>query len=198
MADPAHRQATYADLEAVPPHLVAELLYGSLVTHPRPAPQHAVAANALGAEITNPFQKGQGGPGGWIFMTEPELHLGQNVLVPDIAGWRRERLPSLPKTAWIETPPDWVCEVISPSTEYYDRGVKRDIYAAAGVLHLWLVNPVLRQLEAFQLTAGKWLLAAVVGDNDEVCLPPFDAAPFSLGLLWPFDQSNEAGAAPQT
>lgn len=198
MAEPAPRHASYADLEAVHPRLVAEILHGKLVTHPRPAPLHAAASVALSLEVANPFQRGRGGPGGWVFRSEPELHLGDNVVVPDLAGWRRERLPSLPETAWIGTPPDWVCEIISPSTDFYDRGTKREIYAAAGVSHLWLVNPVVRQLEAFQLTAGKWLLAAVVSGADEVALPPFDAAPFSLGLLWPFDQSNEVGAGPQT
>ncbi|MGE3246122.1 MAG: Uma2 family endonuclease, partial [Beijerinckiaceae bacterium] len=117
MAEAATRRATYADLEAVHPHLVAELINGALVTHPRPAPRHAIAAIALGGEISGSFQRRQGGPGGWIFMVEPELHFGENVVVPDIAGWRRERLPQLPDTAYITTPPDWLCEVISPSTE---------------------------------------------------------------------------------
>lgn len=198
MAEPAPRRATYADLEAVPPHRVAELLRGALVTHPRPAPRHALAANALTTTITGQFQMGRGGPGGWVFMVEPELHLGDDVVVPDLAGWRRERLPALPDTAWIDTPPDWVCEILSPSTEAVDRGVKREIYAGAGVPYLWLVSPATKQLEAFQLTMGKWLLAAVVSDAGEVAAPPFEAAPFSLGLLWPFDDANAPGEAPQT
>lgn len=198
MADPARRQATYADVEAAPPNLVAELIHGSLVTHPRPSPRHGVAAINLGFEVVGPFERGRGGPGGWVFITEPELRLGHNILVPDIAGWRRERLPALPDTNWIETPPDWVCEVLSPSTEIYDRGAKREIYAAAGVAHLWLLNPIGQQLEAFVLTAGKWLLAGVVSGSDEVALPPFDAVPFSLGQLWPFDAPNAPAGDPQT
>ncbi|HEY8580814.1 MAG TPA: Uma2 family endonuclease [Beijerinckiaceae bacterium] len=198
MAEPAAKHATYADLEAVPPHLVAELIHGSLVTHPRPSPRHGSAAINLSAEVVGAFERGRGGPGGWVFMTEPELRFGQNILVPDIAGWRRERLPALPDTNWIETPPDWVCEILSPSTEVHDRGAKREIYAAAGVAHLWLLNPVAQQLEAFVLTAGKWLLAAVVTGAEEVAAPPFEAAPFSLGLLWPFDPPNEPESGLQT
>ncbi len=198
MAEPATKEATYADLEAAPPHLVAELVHGALVTHPRPAPRHAVAAARLGTTLGGPFDFGNDGPGGWIFMDEPELHFGRDVVVPDMAGWRRERLPSLPATAFIETAPDWVCEVLSPSTEYYDRGPKRRIYAEAGVSHLWLVDPRVQVLEAFQLTAGQWLLLATVAGADEVKLPPFEAAPFSLGLLWPFDAPIDPAAPPHS
>lgn len=197
MAEAAPRPATYADLEAVPANLVAEIIHGALVTHPRPSPRHAVAANVLGSELTGGFQFGRGGPGGWVFMVEPELHFGANVVVPDIAGWRRERLSSLPDKAWIEIAPDWVCEIISPSTEHYDRGAKRQIYGAASVAYLWLVNPVEQYLEAFQLVAGQWLLQTTVAGADEVKIPPFDAAPFSLGLLWPFDAPIDA-SKPQT
>ena len=124
MSTAATRNATYADLEAVPEHLVGEIIFGVLETHPRPAPKHAAAHSALTDELAGPYQKGRGGPGGWVFLIEPELHLGPHVLVPDIAGWRRDRLPHLPKTAYIETPPDWVCELLSPSTENRDRGAK--------------------------------------------------------------------------
>ncbi len=198
MAEPAARRATYADVEAAPPHLVAELIHGSLVTHPRPAPRHAVAAHRLGNVLGGPFDFGNGGPGGWVFMVEPELHLGENVVVPDIAGWRRERLSVLPDTAFLTTPPDWVCEVLSPSTERYDRGAKRQIYGEAGVPYLWLVDPVTQLLEAFVLTAGKWLLYSSVVGGDEVRLPPFDAAAFSLGLLWPFDEPIDGKLPPQS
>ena len=196
MAERSPKAATYADLAAAPPHLVAEIVRGSLVTHPRPTPRHGLASSSLGEELLGPFQKGRGGPGGWWFIDEPELHLGANVLVPDIAGWRRERLPSLPDTAYLDTVPDWVCEVLSPSTEFHDRGAKRDIYGAAGVCFLWLVNPTAQQLEAFQLVAGKWLLQTTVVGDQEVKIPPFDAAPFSLGALWPFDEPIDPTAVP--
>src|SRR5262245_27881775 len=191
MAKTAQRAATYEDLLAVPEHLVAEILFGRLVTHPRPAPRHATAAAALGAILTSPFQFGRDGPGGWIFMVEPELHLDGHVAVPDLAAWRQERLPRLPDTAWIEIAPDWVCEVLSPSTERYDRGDKRIIYARAGVGHLWHLDPVLMMLEVFELQAGKWLLLDVFHDNANVAAPPFAQAPFPLGLLWPFDPPAE-------
>lgn len=100
------RQATYEDLRRVPPERVAEILAGRLVTHPRPGPRHALAGSALGGALVSPFQKGRGGPGGWWILEEPELHLGADVLVPELAGWRRERMPTLPEGAWFETTPD--------------------------------------------------------------------------------------------
>jgi Putative restriction endonuclease len=185
------RPATYADLEAVPAHLVAEIIFGNLETHPRPAPRHAVASNALGHELTGPFQKGRGGPGGWIFMVEPELHLGPHVVVPDLAAWRRERMSSMPEKAYIETPPDWVCEVISPSTEAIDKGPKRRIYATYHVPYLWHLNPAAKLLEVFELKDEHWVLFEVFQDNEQVAAPPFSAVPFSLADLWPLDMAPE-------
>jgi hypothetical protein len=187
MVEVAERAATYADLLAVPDNLVAEILFDRLVTHPRPAPRHSVAGSALGMALGPPFQLGRGGPGGWIFMDEPELHLGGHVVVPDLAAWRTEHLPTLPETAWIDVAPDWICEILSPSTERYDRGDKRIIYADARVGHVWHVDPVLRMLEVFELREDKWLLLDVFHDNADVATPPFQAASFRLGLLWPFD-----------
>ncbi len=184
-APPKARLATYEDVLSAPPHMVAEILCGRLVTHPRPRPRHAVVTSNLGMEIGPPFSKGRGGPGGWIILDEPELHLGAHVLVPDLAGWRRERMPSLPETAWFETPPDWVCEVVSPATARYDRFEKRDIYGTHKVAHLWLIDPDARTLEAFALKDDHWQLLATRADNDEIALPPFDAVPFKLGALWP-------------
>jgi len=186
-ADPALRRATYADLEAVPPHRVAEIINGRLETHPRPRPTHGAAALRLGAKLGDPFDFGDGGPGGWIFIMEPELHLGADVVVPDLAGWRRERLPAEPKTPYIEIAPDWACEILSPSTERLDRGPKRRIYADAGVGHLWLLDPAARLLEVFANVAGQWLLLATVEPGEEVRAAPFDAVGFPLDALFPFD-----------
>ena len=194
---PLGRAATHADIEALPPNIVGEILFDELVTHPRPAPRHAIAASALGVVLGEPFQLGRGGPGGWLFMDGPELHFGRDVVVPEIAGWRRETLPTLPDTAWIETPPDWVAEVLSPSTEKYDRGPKRQIYAAAGVQYLWLVDPRVRFMEAFALHHQQWVLIATLRDHEEVRVPPFEAIAFSLGHLWPLD-SPAGDAAPST
>jgi Uma2 family endonuclease len=185
MSAPAPRLATYADLEAVPPHLVAEILHGALYTHPRPAPKHASAQSALSAKLGNPFQFGVGGPGGWIFMIEPELHLGPHVVVPDVAGWRAERLSAPLETAWVDIAPDWLCEILSPSTETIDRGHKLPIYATYGVPHCWLLNPTTQLLEAYELRDGKWLLLATFAETSDVNAAPFSAAPFPLAALLP-------------
>jgi Uma2 family endonuclease len=184
---PKPRPASYADIEALPPNMVGQILFGVLHAHPRPAPRHAAASSVIGAELYNPFQRGRGGPGGWILLDEPELHLGAHVVVPDIAGWRRERLPRLPDAAFIETPPDWVCEVLSPSTARVDRTDKLAVYAAFEVAHAWYVDPAARTLEVLALTGGKWLIAAAFKDADAVAAPPFEAHSFALDVLWPED-----------
>lgn len=184
MADLARRYVTYDDLLAVPEHLVAEILNGRLVTHPRPAPKHAVAASALGGGLFAPFHSGCGGPGGWWILDEPELHLGPHVLVPDLAGWRRERLPAMPETAWFELPPDWVCEILSPSTAREDRAEKLPIYAEHGVPHLWLIDPELRTVEVFELRERRWLLLNVYEDSAEVSASPFTEIKLPLSSLW--------------
>ena len=197
MAEAAFRRATYADLEAVPDHLVAEIVDGALETHPRPRPRHAMAAVGLAGELQTPFGRGRGGPGGWIFMIEPELHLGSHFVVPDLAGWRRDRLSAEPETAYVETTPDWVGEILSPSTARLDRGPKRRIYAEASVPHLWLLDPGDGVLEAFALTGSQWLLLGTVERGETVALPPFDAVPFPLDALFPFDDPA-APALPET
>lgn len=197
MAEAAVRQATYADLEAVPAHLVAEIIDGVLETHPRPRPRHGIAAARLSGELDRPFARGRGGPGGWVFIIEPELHLGTQVVVPELAGWRRERMPTEPEDAFIETPPDWVCEILSPSTTRLDRGPKRRIYAGSGVDHLWLLDPAAGVLEGFALADGRWVLLATIQRGETVALPPFDAVPFPLDDLFPFDDPA-APALPET
>src|SRR5205809_8041225 len=128
MADPAKRRATYDDVLAAPEHKVAEIIDGELILSPRPAMPHAAAASALGEELGPPFKRGRGGPGGWMILDEPEIHLGEHVVVPDIGGWRRERLPEVPAAAYLEVAPDWLCEVLSPSTRALDRGQKLRVY----------------------------------------------------------------------
>jgi len=184
MSEPAQRLATYEDLLRVPEHLVAEIINGRLVAHPRPAPRHLTASSSLGGELDGPFHKGRNGPGGWWILDEPELHLGPHVLVPDLAGWRRERMPRLPETAWFDLAPDWVCEVLSPGTASTDRADKLPIYAEHRVAHVWLIDPLPRTLEAFENQERKWLLLATLKDADSVSLPPFDAISFDLSVLW--------------
>lgn len=184
MAQPKQRLATYADIEALPAHVTGQIAFGVLHAHPRPVPRHGHAQFELQGELFNPFRRGRGGPGGWVFLPEPELHLGEHVLVPDIAGWQSERLPALPKTVGISTPPDWVCEVLSPSTQRFDRTDKLAIYAAFKVEHCWYVDPAARTLEVFARQDDKWLIAATFKDDDPVTAPPFAAHTFSLGVLW--------------
>ncbi|MGI9229459.1 MAG: Uma2 family endonuclease [Gammaproteobacteria bacterium] len=181
---PPHRKATYQDVLDAPPHKIAEVVDGALYTNPRPAPRHTRARSSLGGSLFNPFDNGQGGPGGWWIFDEPELHLGDDILVPDLAGWRRERMPKLPDTAYFTLALDWACEVISPSTRKLDLGGKRDVYAREGVPYLWFVEPEARTLEAFELREGQWVLIATLTDDVPVSLPPFDAISFPLGSLW--------------
>jgi Uma2 family endonuclease len=181
---PHRRDATYQDILDAPPGMVAEIVRGALHLHPRPRPRHARAITSLGDELVSPFDKARGGPGGWWILIEPELHLDADVLVPDLAGWRRSRLPSLPDTTGISVSPDWVCEVLSPATRAYDLTDKRDSYAGHGVAHLWLIDPQARTLEAFRLADRAWTLIAAKHDDAEVRLPPFDAVGFALSALW--------------
>jgi len=173
MAAPKPRRATYQDLSDVPEHELAEIIDGELVVSPRPAPRHALAASAVLEELGPPFKRGRGGPGGWMILLEPELRLGDDVLVPDLGGWRVERLgPSPTDQTYLTAVPDWVAEVLSPSTERIDRSQKLAIYARAGVRHTWLVHPVHRTLEVMRLHEGAWLLVAVYRDDQRVRVAP--------------------------
>ena len=185
MVDPARRKATYEDVLAAPEHLVAEVIDGELYTHPRPAAPHAEAASVLSMDIGSPFHRGRGGPGGWIILVEPELHLDPNILVPDLAGWRRERLPEVPKEAFMTLAPDWVCEVLSPGTALLDRRRKMPIYARERVPHLWLVDPIVRSLELYLLEGERYVHLGTFGENERVRAVPFDAIELELEALWP-------------
>ena len=186
------RRATYADLEAVPASQVAELIRGTLYVMPRPALRHARASTRLTIEIGGPFDRGRGGPGGWHILDEPELHFPdptapgeEDALVPDLAGWRRERVPVMPDGAYCTIAPDWICEVLSPSTEDVDRDEKMPIYAREGVRHAWLLDPVKRLLEVYVLAArGRWSEPTIHRDVDVVRAVPFDAIELELSALW--------------
>lgn len=185
MADPALRTATYEDLIALPAHVVGEIVYGVLHASPRPAPRHARASTAIGEELGPPYNRGRGGPGGWIILDEPELHLGKHVLVPDLAGWRRERMPELPvDKAYFDLAPDWLCEVLSPSTAALDRGDKRRVYGEEGVKFLWFVDPDAQVLEVFELDGASYRLVEVYSGEQRVRAVPFEAVEMELGALW--------------
>jgi Uma2 family endonuclease len=186
------KRATYEDVLNAPENKVAEILDGELFLSPRPAPAHALAHFSLGALIGNPFHHGIGGPGGWWILNEPELHLGENVLVPDLAGWRRERMAAMPHEAYFTLPPDWVCEVLSPSTTRIDRLRKLPIYAAAGVPFAWLVDPLERIVEALQLRDGAWSIVAAHGDTEVARLAPFGALALQIARLWADTSPAEA------
>ncbi len=184
MSGAAKSRATYEDLLDVPANLVAELIDGVLHTSPRPASRHARAASRLGVDLGGPFDRGRGGPGGWIILDEPELHLGGDALVPDLAGWRRTRMPELPDTAAFTLAPDWVCEVLSPSTAALDRAEKLPIYAREGVGFAWLIDPVAKLLEAFRLDGGRWVVLGTWRDEARVRVEPFEAIEVELAALW--------------
>jgi Uma2 family endonuclease len=181
-AKPLKKGATYDDLRDVPEHFVAEMFDGDLYASPRPALPHAHAGSVLGAKILGAFHRS--GPGGWVILDEPELHFRNDVLVPDLAGWRRERLPRLPADAYMTLAPDWVCEVLSASTESIDRGKKLRIYAREGVTHCWLVDPVRDALEVLSLESGKWALLDRHEGRVTLRAVPFDAIELELGALW--------------
>ncbi len=181
---PPKRPATYQDVIDAPEHMVAEILDGELFLSPRPAPRHAMATSRLSSIIAPAFDEALGGLGGWTIVIEPELHIGPDIVVPDLAGWTRERMPRLPKEAFFPKAPDWACEVLSPSTERIDRRRKLRIYAREGVEYLWLINPVTRTLEARRLHSSGWFEAVVHGDDDVVRLEPFDAIELDLSRLW--------------
>lgn len=180
------REASYQDLLQVPDHLIAEIINGELHTQPRPAVRHARAASMLDREVGSEYDFGGRGPGGWVILFEPELHLGDkpHILVPDLAGWKRERMPALPDAAWIGLAPDWVCEVISPATASKDRILKMPIYRDMGVEWLWLVDPEHKTLESYQSRDGHWVLLGAWGDDDTAHIPPFDGVGIPLGSLW--------------
>ena len=184
MTQPARRPATYEDIVALPEHLVGEIVDGELVVSPRPAVPHAVGASALGATLVTRMQFGDGGPGGWWILDEPELHLSDHVVVPDIAGWRREHMPAPPRDAFITVTPDWVCEVLSPATSRFDRTRKLPLYARLGVSHLGLLDPILETLETYRLENGHWILLGTHAGEDIVRVEPFEAIELNLQRLW--------------
>lgn len=184
MASETKRPATYEDLMALPDNMVGQIIDGELIAMPRPANPHTVAHSALYGELYSPFQRGRGGPGGWWLMDEPELHFGQDVLVPDLAGWRRERMPQIPGGPYFTLAPDWVCEVLSPSTASVDRTEKPPIYTRERVGHVWLVDPLLQTLEVLRLDGGGYRIVGAWRAEAVVQCEPFEALPIRLADLW--------------
>jgi Uma2 family endonuclease len=187
MSDPAPRLATYEDLLALPEDVRAEVVGGRVITAPAPLPRHSRAQRALGSFVGRPFDDdhGYGGPGGWWIFVEVDIQLGRHDIVrPDIAGWRRERLSNPGDQRPLLVAPDWICEVLSPSTAAYDRTTKRNLYAQSGVRHYWLVDADTRTLEAFELVDQRWVLLGTYGDGAVVRIAPFELIELSVGRLF--------------
>jgi Uma2 family endonuclease len=185
MALIARKPATYDDLVALPEGVVGELVAGVLYASPRPAPRHAAATTALGEELGPPFKRGKGGPGGWWILFEPELHFGGDAVVPDLAGWRRARMPEMPvDLAYFVLAPDWLAEVQSPSTAALDRGPKLALYARERVAHVWMIEPVSQTLEVLRLDGETYRIVMVASAADRVRAEPFDAIELDLSILW--------------
>ena len=184
MRNPSDRLATFKDLEAVPEGKNGEIIAGELFVSPRPAPRHAHACGVLQGELVGPFQRGKGGPGGWWILFEPELHLGRDAMIPDLAGWRRERLPYLPDEAAFTLAPDWICEVLSPATVQLDLVKKLPRYARHGVQHAWIIDPVARTLLVYRRVETLWTLVANHGSDDLVHAEPFEQLEIDLAALW--------------
>ncbi|MDB4981725.1 MAG: hypothetical protein JWM82_2477 [Myxococcales bacterium] len=185
MALPRKKPATYEDLLAAPEHLVAEIVDDELYTSPRPASPHALAATSLTAQLVGPLGHDRRGiPGGWVILIEPELHIVDQVMVPDLAAWRRERMPEVPNAPFFDLAPDWLCEVVSPSTGALDRAKKMPHYARAGVGRVWLVDPTPKTLELYRLDGDGWRLVATHEGEAVVRAAPFEAIDLSLPALW--------------
>jgi Uma2 family endonuclease len=190
------RRATYQDVLDAPEHLVAEIVDGELYTSPRPAGRHTVASARL-HKVVVPFdgEHGRGGPGGWWIVFEPELHFGEDVVVPDLVGWRRERMPEYPEAPYITLAPDWLCEVLSPSTAKFDRHKKLRVYAREGVRHCWLVDPIATTVEVLVLDGANWVTEAIHEGGEMVRAAPFDAIEINLADLWIPRATSDATAA---
>ena len=185
MAPPEKRPATYDDLLELPDYRVGEIVEGELYSSPRPSLRHATTSSVLGHLLIGPFQLGSDGPGGWSIVDEPEIHFGKNVLVPDLAGWRRERLAGLDfDENRITIVPDWICEVLSPPTARLDRIRKMRIYARGGVEFAWLIDPKLRSVETFRREADGWTTAGEYQENERMRAAPFEVVEIDLSILW--------------
>jgi Uma2 family endonuclease len=185
MVEALKKRAVYEDLYTIPEHMTGEIIGGELVLTPRPSRFHAYSAASLGGRLITPYQFGEGsGPGGWVILIEPEIGLGEDILVPDLAGWKRERFPVRESHNWISIPPDWLCEVLSPGTAGKDKIKKMPIYAQSRIPYVWMVDPLEKTLEIFRLESGRWVVAGLYGESDRVRGEPFLELEIDLGSLW--------------
>ena len=191
MAEPAKKKASYDDLYRIPDNMIGEIINGELIATPRPSVLHSFASSCLGGELIPPYHHGRGGgPGGWVILDEPEIRFGEDILVPDLAGWRKARFSSPKQTNSLLVTPDWVCEVLSPGTVRIDKMGKMPIYARHGVPYLWLVDPAAKTLNVFRLKNGEWVVAGLYVENAVVRAEPFQEIEIDLNILW-LDEARE-------
>ena len=185
MSEPAKKKAVYDDLYSIPENMTGEIINGELIATPRPSQKHVHTASTLDKKIGSPYQLGEGGgPGGRVILVEPEVKLGDDVVVPDLAGWKKERYPRTGETNWISITPDWVCEVLSPGPMRLDRVKKMPLYGQYGVPHFWLIDPVAKTLEVFRLESGRWSLLGAFSEDEKVRVEPFQEIEIDLSVLW--------------
>lgn len=180
---PTRRPLTLLDPDDLPEDVVGEIIDGELHVHPRPDDPHGRAALELILRLGNSFHHGVGGPGGWVLRVEPRIQFGSQSLVPDLAGWRQERFAA-PRKGPLQIAPDWICEILSPSTARHDRVRKLPIYAEHEVRHAWLIDPALRTLEVLRLESGAWMIVSAHEEDEKVRAEPFDAVEVDLAQLW--------------
>ncbi len=183
---------TLADIDALPPHMKGEIIDGVFYAMTRPRGFHQSVAGLVHADLLGPFQRERGGPGGWWILPEPGIEMVNSPEVsPDIAGWKRERLVTMPKKETIRVVPDCVCEVLSSSTRRYDLGTKRPFYAKVGVTWLWVVDPDALLVTASRLENGRWSELGVWSDEREARIPPFDDVAIDVSEWWVGGEAGE-------
>jgi Uma2 family endonuclease len=191
MTEPAKRRATYTDLYGIPENMTGEIIDGELIVTPRPSRMHVYTASVLNNEIGPPYHLGRGGPGGWIILIEPEIGLGEDIFVPDLAGWKAARYPAAEPHNWISVVPDWICEVLSPGTARKDKVKKMPAYAQHGLPCFWLIDPIAKTLDVFRLETNRWFVLATYAEDDKVRAEPFAEIEFSMNDLWHEKEGNE-------
>ena len=184
---PSRKPPTLADLDALPPGIVGEIIEGVLYTMTKPRMRHQRTGTGIGGDLRGPFDLGRGGPGGWWIVAEPGIELPNDTkeISPDVAGWRRERMPEMPGDEPIRIVPDWVCEILSKTTRRHDQLVKMPYYAKVGVTYAWVVDLDARVLTAYRLEGGAWRVIGAYSDETEARIEPFDVVPLHVADWWP-------------
>jgi Uma2 family endonuclease len=185
----SRRPATVRDLDDLPEDVIGQIVDGELIVLPRPDHPHVFAATGLTWALFGPLCQGLNGPGGWVILAEPRILFGEQLLIPDLVGWKKDRFVA-PRNGPYTLSPDWVCEILSPSTARFDRVTKLPIFQKAGVGHVWVIDPIARTLEVLRRHEGSWLIAAAHQNQDKVRAEPFEAVEIDLSLLWGIEETG--------